>query len=608
MSQGYLSITTRLADSASPVSGAKVYVASASNNQGFQDAGGSSVSDRYYNYFLTTDKSGNTGFIRLEAPDVGMSENPNNTQIPYSVVDVYVTADGFFPVRIRNVQVFGETQSVLPVALIPKSADYINSSRGVTEYTVPQNQLLSIDAHNMQGPGVSQTEPLVSRDIYIPQTVTVHLGTPASNAQNVTVPFNEYIKNVASSEIYPTWPEESLKANIYAIISLTLNRFFTEWYRSQGYDFDITSTTSYDQSFVPGRNIYENISRIVDEIFDTYVTREGYVNPLFTTFCDGRTVSCNGLSQWGTVSLAQQGNNALQILRYYYGDDVNLTTTDDIRSAELSYPGTPLRLGSSGDDVLRVQGYLTRIRENYPAIPVIPTLDGEFGYSTDAAVRAFQEIFDLAVDGVVGKSTWYRISYIYSSVRKLAEVIGEGESDVFDEQVPTVTISVGDTGDYVLLLQKLLNYISVFYPTVPSVGEDSIFGERTADSVRSFQRTFGISITGVVTPMVWDALYRVYIDIINSVTPSLPNQGYPGYELRRGSSSEAVRLMQTYLNAISRDRYPNIPTVTEDGVFGGNTENAVLAFQRNVGLNPTGVIDVTTWERIAELYNFGLVR
>lgn len=608
MSQGYLSITTRLADSASPVSGAKVYIASASNNQGFQDAGGSSVSDRYYNYYLTTDESGNTGFIRLEAPDVGMSENPNNTQTPYSVVDVYVTADGFFPVRIRNVQVFGETQSVLPVALIPKSADYINSSRGVTEYTVPQNQLLSIDAHNMQGPGVSQTEPLVSRDIYIPQTVTVHLGTPASNAQNVTVPFNEYIKNVASSEIYPTWPEESLKANIYAIISLTLNRFFTEWYRSQGYDFDITSTTSYDQSFVPGRNIYENISRIVDEIFDTYVTREGYVNPLFTTFCDGRTVSCNGLSQWGTVSLAQQGNNALQILRYYYGDDVNLTTTDDIRSAELSYPGTPLRLGSSGDDVLRVQGYLTRIRENYPAIPVIPTLDGEFGFSTDAAVRAFQEIFDLAVDGVVGKSTWYRISYIYSSVRKLAEVIGEGESDVFGEQVPTVTVSVGDTGDYVLLLQKLLNYISVFYPTVPSVGEDSIFGERTADSVRSFQRTFGMSITGVVTPMVWDALYRVYIDIINSVTPSLPNQGYPGYELRRGSSSEAVRLMQTYLNAISRDRYPNIPTVTEDGVFGGNTENAVLAFQRNVGLNPTGVIDVTTWERIAELYNFGLIR
>ena len=606
MSQGYLSITTRIADDASPISGAKVYIASSASRNG--NSNGSVVSDSYYNYFLTTDNSGNTGFIRIDTPDSAVSQNQSNTSVPYSLVDVYVEAEGFFPIRVRNVQVFGDTQSVLPISMIPLSADYPGAVAGVMDFTIPQNQLLSIDSHNMQGPGSLQTEPLISEDIYIPQTVTVHLGTPASNAQNVTVPFNEYIKNVASSEIYPTWPEEALKANIYAIISLTLNRFFTEWYRSQGYNFDITSTTSYDQSFVPERNIFENISRIVDEIFNTYVTREGYVNPLFTTFCDGRTVSCNGLSQWGTVSLAQQGNNALQILRYYYGDDVNLTTTDDIRSAETSYPGTPLRLGSQGEDVLRIQGYLTRIRENYPAIPVIPTLDGEFGYSTDAAVRAFQEIFDLDVDGIVGKSTWYRISYIYSSVRKLAEVIGEGESDVFSEDVPDVTISLGDTGDYVLLLQKLLNYISVFYPSIPSVTEDSVFGQLTQNSVREFQRTFGINITGVVTPAVWDALYRVYIDIINSVTPTLANQGYPGYDLRRGDRNEAVRLMQTYLNAISRQRYPSIPILSEDGVFGESTENAVLTFQRSVGLNPTGVIDVTTWERIAELYNFGLVR
>ncbi|MBE6682273.1 MAG: spore cortex-lytic protein [Ruminococcaceae bacterium] len=443
----------------------------------------------------------------------------------------------------------------------------------------------------------------MSQDIYIPESITVHLGTPSSNARNVTVPFTEYIKNVASSEIYPTWPEEALRANIAAIISLTLNRFFTEWYRSQGYDFDITSTTSYDQSYVQGRNIFENISRIVDDMFNTYVTREGYINPLFTTFCDGRRTTCEGLSQWGSVSLAENGNNALSILRYYYGDDVNLTSTDDIRDAESSYPGTPLKLGDSGQGVLTIQQQLMRIRENYPAIPLIPTIDGNFGSSTDSAVRTFQEIFDLAVDGIVGKSTWYRISYVYSSVAKLAETIGEGVSDIFSAEIPDVTISRGDTGNYVLLLQSLIDYISVFYPSVPAVSKDGIFGSGTADAVRQFASTFGLASGETVTPSVWNALYKVYLNIINSITPSLPNQGFPGRDLRRGDMGENVKLMQTYLNVIS-SRYQSIPKVTEDGIFGGDTENAVLAFQRAARLNPTGVIDVSTWERIVELYNF----
>ena len=598
MSQGYLSIETRLAGDGIPVEGARVYIVSAP-----MQGSTSEVSDTYYNYYLKTDSSGNTGFIRFETPDASMSENINNTQVPYSVADVYVLADGFYPTRVKNVQIFADTQSVLPINLIPISGGYTGTTAGIMNFIIPQNQLLSGDSHNMQGPGINQTEALIAEDIYIPESIVVHLGTPSSNARNVTVPFTEYIKNVASSEIYPTWPEEALKANIYAIISLTLNRFFTEWYRSQGYDFDITSTTSYDQSFVAGRNIFENISRIVDDIFNTYVTREGYINPLFTTFCDGRTVNCNGLSQWGTVSLAENGNNALQILRYYYGNDINLTSTSDIRSAKSSYPGTPLSLGSSGEDVLVIQQQLMRIRDNYPAIPLIPTIDGNFGSSTDRAVRTFQEIFDLAVDGVVGKSTWYRISYIYSSVAKLAETVGEGVSDIFSENIPTITISLGDTGNYVLLLQKLINYISVFYPTVPSVSEDSIFGQATQDAVRQFQSTFGMNMTGIVTPIVWNALYQVYINIINSITPNLPNQGFPGTELRRGSSGESVKLMQTYLNVIAR-RYPTIPSVSADGIFGGDTEEAVLAFQRAVRLNPTGVIDVSTWERIVELYNF----
>ena len=595
MSQGYLSIETRVADGGIPIEGAKIYIVPSGQ--------GSEVSDTFYRNYLVTDSSGNTGFIRFDTPDPEITENINNNLVPYSLVDVYAVADGFFPTRVRNVQIYGDTQSVLPITLLPITGSFTGTDSGVIIYDIPANQLLSSDTHGMSGPSYEQTQPLIAEDIFIPEYITVHLGTPASNARNVTVPFTEYIKNVASSEIYPTWPEEALRANIAAITSLTLNRFFTEWYRSQGYDFDITSTTSYDQSFVEGRNIFENISRIVDDTFNTYVTREGYVNPLFTTFCDGRTVSCNGLSQWGTVSLAESGNNALQILRYYYGNDVNLSSTDDIRSAQSSYPGTPLKLGDTGEDVVTIQQQLMRIRENYPAIPLIPTIDGVFGSSTDSAIRTFQEIFDLTVDGIVGKATWYRISYIYSSVAKLSETIGEGVSDIFSEDIPDVTISVGDTGNYVLLLQSLLDYISIFYPTIPAITKDGIYGRNTEDAVRQFQRTFGLTETGTVTPLIWNALYQVYLNIINSITPSLPNQGFPGRDLRRGDSGENVKLMQTYLNAIAR-RYTTIPVVTVDGIFGGDTENAVLAFQRAVRLNPTGVIDVSTWERIVELYNF----
>ena len=595
MSQGYLSIETRIANDGVPIEGARIYI--------IPSGQGHDVSDNYYTNYLLTDSSGNTGFIRFETPETALGENINNTQIPYSLVDVYADADGFFPTRVRNVQIFGDTQSILPITLIPVSGSYTDTVDGTIIYDIPSNQLLKKDSHSMSGPTGEQTEPLISEEIYIPEFITVHLGTPSSNARNVTVPFTEYIKNVASSEIYPTWPEEALKANIHAIVSLTLNRFFTEWYRSQGYDFDITNTTAYDQSFVEGRNIFENISRLVDENFNTYVTREGFSNPLFTTFCDGRTVSCNGLSQWGSVSLAENGNNALQILRYYYGNDVNLTSTNEIQSAQTSYPGTPLKLGDTGEDVVTIQQQLLRIRENYPAIPLIPTIDGVFGSSTDSAVRTFQEIFDLDVDGIVGKSTWYRISFIYSSVAKLGETVGEGFSDIFSAEIPVVTISRGDSGNYVLLLQSLIDYISVFYPSVPSVEKDGIYGTSTEDAVRAFQRTFGLSETGIVTPVIWNAFYQVYLNIINSVTPSLPNQGFPGENLKRGDSGENVKLMQTYLNEISK-RYPNIPAVSEDGIFGGDTEDAVLQFQRAVRLTPTGVIDVSTWERIVELYNF----
>ncbi len=606
MSTGYLSVVTRLYDESVPISGARVYVA-ASLPLSSQGEASSKVSDSYYNFLLTTDSSGNTGFIRIVSPDSELSQNPENTSTPYSLVDVYVEKDGFFPLRIENVQVFANTQSILPVNMVPLAKGYTDASAGVITYTIPQSNLMMPASPVSLGPSNEQTQALISQEVYIPETITVHLGTPSSDAENVVVPFPDYIKNVACSEIYPTWPEEALKANIIAIVSIALNRFFTEWYPSQGYDFDITSSTGFDQSFVKGRNIFENISRLVDELFNIYVSKDGYKNPLFTTFCDGKKVSCDGLSQWGTVSLANNGSNALEILKYYYGDDIILNSAENVEGAIESYPGFPLSLGSEGDAVLVIQQQLMRIRNNYPALPLIPTIDGIFGTSTDSAVRTFQEIFDLSVDGVVGKSTWYKISYIYTSVAKLAELTGEGVSDIFSGEIPNVTLSFGDSNDFVILLQAILNYIGVFYPSIPPVTPDGIFGTSTKNAVNAFEQTFGLEVTGTVTPAVWRALYEVYTDIIFTVTPSLPNQGYPGYDLKRGDTGEKVRLMQKYLNAASK-KYPSIPAVSQDGVFGADTERAVLAFQKATGLNETGIINVSTWERIAEIYNFQSLR
>ena len=232
---------------------------------------------------------------------------------------------------------------------------------------------------------------------YVPQNITVHLGPPSSNATNVTVPFVDYVKNVASSEIYPTWEESALRANILAIVSFALNRVYTEFYRSRGYDFDITNSTAYDQYFVNGRSYFENVSRIVDELFNDYLRRPNFVEPLAAKFCNGTTVTCEGLSQWGSQNLALQGYNSTQILRSYYGN-VEIVPNALIRGITSSYPGTPLRVGSTGPNVVVLQVALNRISQNYPAIPKIPEVDGIFGSRTEASVRATQEIFGLTPD------------------------------------------------------------------------------------------------------------------------------------------------------------------------------------------------------------------
>ena len=343
----------------------------------------------------------------------------------------------------------------------------------------------------------------------IPETITVHLGLPNSPAENVTVSFTDYVKNVASSEIYPTWDESALRANILAIMSYALNRVYTEYYRSRGYDFDITNTTARDQAFVNGRSYFENISRLVDEMVGSYIRRVGSVEPLAAKFCNGTTTTCDGLSQWGSEALAQEGLDSVEILKYYYGDDIEIVTNAPMEGVTESYPGTPLRLGSTGPAVTVVQVSLNRISQSYPAIPKINPVDGIYGPQTRAAVEAFQQIFALEPDGIVGRATWYQLVRIYVAVTKLAELQSEGQQFLFIQEYPEF-LSLGDRGELVEQLQFMLLVISSFVPTVQAPDQTGVFDNATLYAVRSFQRYAGLPVTGSVGKATWDTIFEQF--------------------------------------------------------------------------------------------------
>ena len=357
---------------------------------------------------------------------------------------------------------------------------------------------------------------------FVPQRITVHLGPPSSNAENVTVSFSDYVKNVASSEIYPTWDESALRANILAIVSFALNRVYTEFYRSRGYDFDITSSTAFDQYFVKGRGFFENISRIVDELFNDYLRRPGFVEPLAAKFCNGTTVTCEGLSQWGSQNLAQQGYNSTQILRSYYGN-VETVLNAPIRGISSTYPGTPLRVGSTGANVVVVQASLNRISQNYPAIPKIPAVDGIYGSRTEASVRAFQRIFGLTPDGIVGPATWYELVRLYTGVNSLSELRSQGQQFYAINWSPPNALQVGDTGDKVRQLQYMLSILSAYISEIPPLSQDGIYGSATRAAVLAAQRRFRLPETGVVDATTWDEIYDQFSGIENTTLRSREN-------------------------------------------------------------------------------------
>ena len=440
----------------------------------------------------------------------------------------------------------------------------------------------------------------------IPEEITVHLGPPNSDAENVTVSFADYVKNAASSEIYPTWDESALRANIYAITTFALNRVYNEWYRSQGKDFDITNSTAFDQSFVKDRDIFLNISNIVDEIFNDYVVRDGSISPLFTQYCNGTTVTCDGLSQWGTVTLANQGLTPFEILENYYGSDISIVENAPIEFIGESYQGSPLRVGDAGNDVKIIQTELNRIAKNYPAIPKIREENGVFGLETELAVRKFQEIFNLTVTGVVDRATWYKIKRYYIGVKRLSDLVGEGVTLEEAELPFELSLSLGQRGPSVRTLQYYLSVIAYFNPNLNTVAIDGVFGEDTENAVKAFQSYYSLQPTGVVERTTWEKIDEVYRDTVRDIPSSVYGENaklYPGYFLSIGMRGTDVEDLQTYLSLIGRN-YRDIDEIPVTGYFGEQTENAVRQFQALFDIRQTGTVGPLTWNSIAEQYDF----
>ncbi len=440
----------------------------------------------------------------------------------------------------------------------------------------------------------------------IPEEIVIHLGAPDSDAMNVTETFAGYIKNVASSEIYPTWPEEALKANILAQISVALNRYYTGFYRNKGYNFDITNSPAYDQTYVYQRDIFSNVSELVDEIFNSYIRRDGNIEPLFAEFCDGVEVSCNGLEQWGSVRLAENGLDYLSILKNYYGNDITIVENVPVGDSPALAPSVTLQEGDTGLEVELIQRRLNRISANFPGIPKIYPVDGFFDNKTTESVRKFQEVFDLTPDGLVGRATWNKIQAVYNAVKKLYTVSSEGLT--VDELSTRYSgeLAPGDSGDGVLVLQYYLSYIALFVQSVLSSGFDGSYGPITENSVRSFQKTYGLPETGGVNRETFDRIESVYQSFIREIDYEfysgriLP---FPGRVLRLGIEGNDVRALQEYLNFIA-DSYPEIPKVNVDGSFGNATANQVRAFKEQFNLtgDPQRV-SAATWNAITSVYD-----
>ncbi len=561
-------------------------------------------SERY-----TSDRSGIVR-INVATPPKALSLTPDPPARPYSIYSIRISAPGYVTRTALNIQVFADTSTIISENMIQLE---VTDSTEKQSDTAPHKlwQFSRLGDSNATVPTLTvPTTP----EVRLPENITVHLGTPGSDAVDVTVPFITYIKSVASSEIYPTWPRTALIANVHAQVSLALNRIYTEWYPSQGYSFDIAASPSFDQYYIHNREVFGTIDEVVDEYFTYYIARMGFVEPLFAQFCDGKTSTCQGLSQWGSVDLANRGDTVLEILKYYYGKDVELRRAPVAQTVPDSYPGEPLSVGTESDAVRFLQNRLNRIGVTYTEIPFILLPDGVFDAETANAVRAFQRIFGLPQTGVVDSDTWYKVTYIYIAVKSLAELDSEGQQPE-GGAYPGTPLNIGDVGPNVLRMQWFINGIarSGQIPQLREVELDGRYGEETASQVRILQQDFGIPQTGQIDRATWDSITKLFNEIgeigtddtyPNATVPGWPRP-YPGAVLQRGAQGDNVRYIQELL-AEAAKKNASVPAPAIDGIFGAETEASVRAFQSAYGLDSDGIVGVLTWEKLNAVYEDSL--
>lgn len=436
--KGRLKIQCFVGDSYIPVDGSKAVLVPSSGEIG---------NSKEVN--LVTNSSGESQTIELDAPPLAYSQQPSEPT-PYSLYDLRVERDGFQTLIVNGIQIFPEQTAIQQCQLIKNNsrqqsrAEVINIGPNTLNGDYPAKIPEEVDK-----PLPPPTGGVVLPKPVVPEFITVHTGTPSDNsAPNYKVLYKDYIKNVASCEIYSTWPESTIRANVYAIISFTLNRIYTEWYKGKGKNYDITNSTAYDHAFTYGRNIYDSISVIVDDIFSSYVRRMGRKQPLLTQYCDGKNVKCPGwMTQWGSKYLGDEGKTPYEILTNYYGNDIELVTAEVVKGSPKSYPGYDLTVGSSGTEVETIQDQLNRIAQNYPLIPK-SAVDGVYGSTTEEAVKVFQSVFNLPETGIVDYATWYKISDVYVGVTRIAELRASVNQRTFtppfsfdiinSKQIPTI--------------------------------------------------------------------------------------------------------------------------------------------------------------------------
>lgn len=407
---GNLNVIVTGTDSYSPLSSATIEIANTGEPNRILES-------------VNTDRNGQTGNIELSAPPCEYSMEPTDNQ-PYSEYNVKISAPGYQEGLVSGVQIFSGENGLQSIVLQPseQTPDYVYNPIVIGGHTLWEYYPPKIAEPEIKP--LSESGEIVLSRVVVPETIVVHDGVPGdSTATDYYVPYIDYIKNVACCEIYSTWPESTIEANILAIMSFTLNRVYTEWYRNKGYNFTITSSTAYDHKWIYGKTIYENISQIADRLYNRYLARPNVKQPILTQYCDGKRVSCpNWMTQWGSKALGDDGFSAIDIIHYYYGSDMYVNEAEIVSGIPSSYPGYDLTIGSSGEPVITIQEQLNRIAQNYPAIPTV-TVDGIYGSATAESVRAFQSIFNLPVSGIVDFPTWYKISQIYVGVSKIGENI-----------------------------------------------------------------------------------------------------------------------------------------------------------------------------------------